>query len=175
MEIDKRTGSDIPLTGLGNSGAQVTPTGLPPIEDLRKAPVHTINVKSWPAMQNIQENLEKLGLLGDQFLYCCIPLDQKSTVHNTGYYSNDEYGPMIFACHYTKVNGEMHIAQVDDELSYDLWHYINKNGNQTTAVLAIYDRAQMRQECRAAFQFIDPANPEQALKAIVVVKGLDGK
>lgn len=145
------------------------------IEQLKKAPVHTVNIKDWPALPNIQEKLEALGLLGGEFLYCCIPGSKRTEVHTHGHYLTNENGPMIFGCHFVDVEGEKKIAQHDSEQQFDLWDYVNQNGSDTTAIIAIYDRTQMKHVCRAEFEFTDSQNPEKALKAIVVVKGLNGK
>lgn len=144
-------------------------------DQLKKAPVHTISIKSWPCLQAIEEKLGQLGLLGEQFLYCCIPIESRNAVHTNGHYLRNEFGPMIFGCHFVEVDGERKIAQHDSEREYDLWDYVNQNGTQTTAIIAIYDRTMMKHGCRAEFEFSDSSHPERALKAIVVVKGLDGK
>ncbi|NDC37490.1 MAG: hypothetical protein EBZ48_05505 [Proteobacteria bacterium] len=127
--------------------------------------------------------LEGKKLLGDTFLYSAIPAGAEDFTRVNGTYCSERLGDgrkplnQVFCCELATVGGRRTVVEVGAP-ERGLLDYLKQNGGDTSAVIAVYRRAELQQPyiatSAAQFEFKDFSKASTALVALVVIENFAG-
>jgi hypothetical protein len=139
----------------------------------RKIRIETLG--DWAEIGAVIERLEKLKLLGDQFLYTAanpvdLPMLREHGTYRLGTDGRPELA--VYCCEFTQHEGARHITQVGDggepATRYSLWTYIGQNSGPQGSAVIVWHRDNLIDQGSAQFHFANPDKPHAAIRKVLV-------
>lgn len=134
----------------------------------------------WAESDALIERLEKLKLLGEQFLYTAAnPVDLSMLREHGTYRLGTDGRPelAVFCCEFTQHEGTKHITQVGESgeptIRFSLWDYIDQNSGPQGSAVIVWHRDKLIDQGSAEFHFVNPDKPHAAIRKVLVFTDLN--